>query len=433
VLQLNGGNAVTVTPAKLNFNFSNSLPSGNPYSVSVATQPTSQYCSVSTNGTGTSLTSNVIVGVTCTTLQYTVSGVLSGLMPGTSITLLDNGASSLSLSNNGPFQFATPINYGGNYAVSVVTPSPSAQSCSVVNNTGSGNNISANVTNVNVICSTNTFTVSGTVTGLLASSNLVLMDNNTDSLTLTASGNFSFNTAIPFGGSYHVNVSSNPQGYTCNVANGLGSNVNANVNSVYVTCTPNSFSVGGTLSGLSTGTFVQLGLSASSTGSACTSVTANTSTLNVSNNGTFSMGNNTVPYNGSYCINIVQQPVGEVCQLANNTGYGVLVTNNVTTANVTCTPLAYNVGGTVSGFASTGGGTLVLTDSTTSQVNTITLSPGATSFTMPLSYNYGSTYTVTLVSTATKATVPVTNYTCTLTGGTGTVAGRVTSLAISCL
>jgi len=303
----------------------------------------------------------------------------------------------------------------------------------VVNNTGSGNNISANVTNVNVICSTNTFTVSGTVTGLLASSNLVLMDNNTDSLTLTASGNFSFNTAIPFGGSYHVNVSSNPQGYTCNVANGLGSNVNANVNSVYVTCTPNSFSVGGTLSGLSTGTFVQLGLSASSTGSACTSVTANTSTLNVSNNGTFSMGNNTVPYNGSYCINIVQQPVGEVCQLANNTGYGVLVTNNVTTANVTCTPLAYNVGGTVSGFASTGGGTLVLTDSTTSQVNTITLSPGATSFTMPLSYNYGSTYTVTLVSTATKATVPVTNYTCTLTGGTGTVAGRVTSLAISCL
>ncbi len=339
VLQLNGGNALTVTPATASFKFLSSLPSGSPYSVSVATQPASQYCSVSSNGTGASLTSNLVVGVTCTTLQYTVSGVLSGLMPGTSITLLDNGASSLSLSNNGPFQFATPINYGGSYAVSVVTPSPSSQACSVVSNTGSGSNITANVTNVNVVCSTNTFTVSGTVTGLPAGSNLVLMDNNTDSLTLTASRNFTFTTAIPYGGSYQVNVSANPLGYTCNVANSLGSNVNANINSVYVTCIPNTFSVGGTLSGLSSGTSVQLGLSSTTTGSACSAAKSTTSTANVSNNGSFSMGNNTVPYSGSYCVSIVQQPAGAVCQLANNTDSGTLVTNNITTLNVICTPV----------------------------------------------------------------------------------------------
>ena len=65
--------------------------------------------------------------------------------------LQDNGGDDLSVSANGPFNFATKLAGGAAYNVTVKT-NPSGQTCSVAN--GSGTIAAADVTNVAVSCST---------------------------------------------------------------------------------------------------------------------------------------------------------------------------------------------------------------------------------------------------------------------------------------
>src|ERR1700761_3767107 len=82
-----------------------------------------------------------------------------------------------------------------------------------------------------------TFTISGTVTGLNGTG-LVLADNGGDNLAVTANGSFTFATAVARGGTYAVTVATQPSNpaQTCTVANGSGTVV-GNVASVQVTCT----------------------------------------------------------------------------------------------------------------------------------------------------------------------------------------------------
>jgi N-acetylneuraminic acid mutarotase len=83
---------------------------------------------------------------------YTIGGTVSGLT-GTGLVLADNGGDSLPVSADGAFTFATLIDRGFPYAVTVlVQPSNPAQTCAVTAN-GSGV-ASANVTNVRVACIT---------------------------------------------------------------------------------------------------------------------------------------------------------------------------------------------------------------------------------------------------------------------------------------
>ena len=79
--------------------------------------------------------------------SYTVGGTVSGLS-GT-LVLQDNGGDNLSLSANGSFTFQTPVASGGAYNVTVQS-SPSGQSCTVAN--GSGTVAAANIANVAVSC-----------------------------------------------------------------------------------------------------------------------------------------------------------------------------------------------------------------------------------------------------------------------------------------
>ena len=84
---------------------------------------------------------------------YTVGGSVSGLS-GT-VVLQDNGGDDLSLSANGPFTFATALADGTPYKVTVKT-SPSGQTCSI--NNGSGTIAAASITNVTVSCAATTST-----------------------------------------------------------------------------------------------------------------------------------------------------------------------------------------------------------------------------------------------------------------------------------
>ena len=252
VLLNNGGDALTRN-ANGGFSFATALASGASYAVTVGTQPAGQTCTIS-NGSGTVASANVTnVAVSCVDLPpatYTIGGNLSGLGAGKSVVLLNNGGDALTRNANGGFSFATALASGASYAVTVGTQ-PAGQTCTVSN--GSGTVASANVTNVAVSCANvPTYTIGGSVSGLVTGRSVGLLNNGGDALTVNANGGFSFATALASGASYAVTVGTQPAGQVCTVNNGSGTVASANVTNVAVSCV-NMIS-GPTSTGTGTGT-----------------------------------------------------------------------------------------------------------------------------------------------------------------------------------
>ena len=225
-LLLNGANALTINA---NGNFTFPTPVASTYAVTVGTQPAGKTCTVS-NGSGAGITASVSnIAVICSAVTYTVGGSVSGLT-GT-LALLNNGTDTKTLSTNGAFAFATPVAWHGGSNVTIGAQ-PAGQTCTVSN--GAQSNLSADVSNVSVTCSTNTYTIGGTVSGL--SGTFTLQNNGADSLVLSADGAFVFATPVASSSTYNVTVSTQPVGQTCTVSSGSGANVVADVTSVGITC-----------------------------------------------------------------------------------------------------------------------------------------------------------------------------------------------------
>ena len=309
----NGGNALTVS-ANGSFIFTTALSNGAAYGVTVGTQPAGQTCSV-TNGSGNIAGTNVSnVSVTCTTNTYTVSGSVSG-NSGT-VTLTNNGVDQQTVSTlNGSFTFS-PQNYGSNW--SVAATGPASQTCTVSSN-GTGTNITANVTNVVVTCTTKTFTVSGTVSG--NSGTVTLTNNGVDQQTVSAlNGSFTFSPQN-YGTSWSV-AATGPASQTCLVSNASGSNITANVTNVVVTCQNNTYTVGGTVTGLGTGLSVTL-LNNGGNG------------ITVNATGPLSFIFSPAQVSGSaYNVTVGTQPSGQTCTVTN--GSGNVGTTDISNVSVTC-------------------------------------------------------------------------------------------------
>lgn len=138
VLTDNGADALSVT-TNGNFTFATEIGAGGAYNVAVQSNPTGETCLVA-GGTGTvSSTTGPVTTVTvnCTanlTNYNFVSGTVSGLATGTSVTLTNNG-SSITVSANGAFQFPTELLVGSAYTVTVTT-NPTGKTCTIPNPTG---------------------------------------------------------------------------------------------------------------------------------------------------------------------------------------------------------------------------------------------------------------------------------------------------------
>jgi len=407
VLQNNGGDNFTVS-APGAFTFPTALANGSPYSVSVLTQPYGQVCSVST-GAGTVSGSNVTnVAVVCATNTYSVGGTVSGLVG--SLVLQDNNGDNRTVSASGAFTFATQVANGSQYSVSVLTQ-PTSQNCSVANGTGT---ISlSNVTNVTITCATNTYTIGGTATGLSGSA--VLQDNGVDNLTVSTSGTFTFPVAIANGSPYSVSVLTQPSGQTCSVSTGAGTVSGNNITSVGLVCTANTYSVGGTVSGLSGTLVLQDNAGDNRTVSASGAFTFATKIAN---------GN-------QYSVSVLTQPSGQTCSVS--TGAGTISLSNVTNVSVVCSTNTYSVGGTVSGLS----GSLVLQDNAGD--NRTVSASGA--FTFATQVANGSSYNVTVFTqpsgqncsvangTGTMSSANVSNVNVTCATNTYTIGGTVTGLS----
>jgi len=406
ILQDNGGDALSVT-ADGTFAFATPIKSGATFAVTVKTQPSSptQTCSVNM-GSGTVVAANVTtVSVHCSTNAYFVGGAVSGLA-GSGLVLQDNLGDNLPIAADGTFHFTTEIASGATYSVTVLTqPTSLSQTCTVTN--GSGLIGNADVTNVAVDCTTNTYTVGGTVTGLQGSG-LILQDNGGDDLPIAADGTFHFMTPVASGATFSVTVFNQPTAIwqTCTVSGDSGTVTNANITSVMVNCAANQYAIGGTVSGLD-GT----GLKVSLNGGAPHAISAN---------GTWAFPT-TLASGTSYTVTITGQPQSnwQTCTLSGDTGS--VSGSNVTDVDITCTTNTYAVGGTVSGVAGTG---VTLQDN-----NGDDLTVGADgTFKFLTKVASGQPYSVTVSA---QPTAPW--QTCVVANGAGPIrGGDITNVAVTC-
>jgi 6-phosphogluconolactonase (cycloisomerase 2 family) len=239
-LQNNGGNNLNVS-ANGAFQFTGAIPSGQPYAVTVLTQPTnpSQTCTV-TSGSGNVQGTNVAsVSVACTTNTYRVGGTVTGLAGG-GLTLQNNGANNLAISANGAFQFSTAVPSNGAYAATVSSqPTAPWQTCVVGNASGTVTN--GDVSNITIACTTNTYALRGTVSGLSPSQfrEPLVLANGSDEVELMNNGSFAM-ANVPSGQAFNVVVGTQPlkPALTCTVQQGSGAVVNGEITSVAVTCGP---------------------------------------------------------------------------------------------------------------------------------------------------------------------------------------------------
>jgi trimeric autotransporter adhesin len=238
--------------------------------------------------------------------------------------------------------------------------------------------------------------VGGTVSGLRGT--VVLRNNDADDLVLTNDGPFTFLTTVAEGATYEVTVAAQPPGETCAVGNAAGRVGADDVTNVSIACTPNRFSIGGSVAGLS-GTVV---------------LRNGPDTLSLDANGPFTFPT-LVPGGGAYQVTIATQPASQRCAITG--GGGVVGTANVTSVMISCA-MTYAVGGTVAGLA----GTLVLHDNGGDALTVSANGP----FTFATALPSGAPYDVSVVTQPT-------NQICGVQNGAGTVgSAAVTDVAIAC-
>jgi hypothetical protein len=183
--------------------------------------------------------------------------------------------------------------------------------------------------------------------------NGLTLTDGVDQLTVTAAAvQFTFPTPLSPGRSYAVAVTSNPPGLACTVTNATGTITTSNVDNVLVSCGDASYTVSGTVSGLT------------SDGLVITDATGNTLPV-AAGSSQFTLPGR-VAFGSPYSVTVQSQPQHQTCLIS--AGTGTMGAGNVSNVVVTCplsiSPQSVSVAsGATQQFTATltpaGGGTLV--------------------------------------------------------------------------
>jgi hypothetical protein len=185
------------------------------------------------------VTSDLAVTAEFAVRTYTVGGIVSGLVEGTSLTLQNNGGDDLTVSADGEFTFSQPIADGSDYAATVLTqPTAPNQVCIITS--GAGTVDGENLMNIRVECQLETYSIGGTLTGLPEGGKLTLQINQGDDLELSGNGNFVFSKKLEDGSSYEIAIlrqDLKPK-WSCWLGDASGKVAGAPVTDVDVACYP---------------------------------------------------------------------------------------------------------------------------------------------------------------------------------------------------
>jgi hypothetical protein len=393
----NNGASIQISAGATTFTFGAVLVDGLGYQVTAPIQPSGQACTVA-NGTGVATTADISnVVVTCSDRTFTVGGTISGLTVAGLV--LANGSETLSVPA-GASSFTMPegVAFGSSYAITVAAQ-PTGLTCDVTNGTGT---VAAEaVTNIAVKCTDPPLTVGGSISGLENATGLVLTNGTSTDIVPASATSFTLEAPVSAGSAYVVRVQSQPTGMTCSAGNGSGTMPTHNVTDVSIICSEEAHSLGGTIFGLAAaGLVLSDGNDIYSVAAGATSFTMPTA----------------VAYGSSYTVSVQKQPPGLTCTVSGGTG--TMPRSAITNAAVTCAPVSYTLGGSISGLTTSG---LVLTDG----MDNLSVAANATQFSMPNALAYGSSYAVTIQAQPSRES-------CQITNGTGTVTGEVDTVRVTC-
>lgn len=314
ILQVAGGTDLGLAPGTSAFTFLGFIRQGVAYTVSVKAQPTNpaQTCTV-TNGTGTMGGADVAtVSVTCVSAAsvITLGGTIMGL-EGDSLRLQNNGVNDLWLKRSAAsFTFPGVLAAGASYNVTIGSqPFAPWQTCTVSSGAGSA---TAAVSTVAIRCTTNPYTVAGSISGL-AGTGLTLKLNDGTPVAVAANAKSFVFPAIPSLTTYTLSVATQPTSPTqvCVVTSAGGSFSpvagaqsqvsNINITNASIDCASAGIAVGGTISGLGAN-----GLTLKLNGGVPLPVPSGATAFS------FAAG---VPTGQDYSVTITGQPTGQTCTL----------------------------------------------------------------------------------------------------------------------
>ena len=251
--------------------------------------------------------------------SFNISGTVTGL---SGVLIIQNNSGDDTVveqteSEDVSFTFKTNISSGSTYSVSVKLQ-PNSQTCTVSDASGT---TSQNISNITIACTSSSYNISGTVSGLTGS--VVLQNNGADDLTVS-NGSFSFTNKINKGSAYNVTVKTQPSPFTCSAASNRGL-ASDNMSSVSIVCAVQAYFLSGTASGL---------------GSTTLGLQFDNETKTLSDNGSFSFST-PVAEGGGYSIYIPSQPDNRTCSVTNGTRSNV--TQDYTDLKAVCWEYIDNV------------------------------------------------------------------------------------------
>ena len=426
------------------------LVAGATYTVTT-TSPAGKTCTIVPAGEQTMGDADVTdVAVTCVLPTHSVSGTVIGAAYPTQLTITLLYADSATPNLVNPITIDVNPNTAGTYSIDIpenktylmsVDSATTNEVCALASKIFSAP-ITADVIDVNITCSiaaANTYSFSGTITGL--------MNGETISLTLTPDGAFaeakiitadaddnsddafSFNTKLASGIDYSVFVSTQPATSTCSVFRRSGQTMSADVTDIFVICT-------------ATGTHYISGEVAGAADNSQITITllhADSATPNLVNPVTIDVTPNTagtyffvgVPENSRYLITIASATANEVCTPRDTVFRDSISTTNVP-INCSITPgTTYSIGGAISGLVN--GESIVLTLTPTGgtvENKIITADADATTadnYAFDTKLANGATYTVT-------ATTEPAGKTCTVdSAGRQTMGDTDANIGVTCI
>ena len=160
------------------------------------------------------------VSITVAPRMFTVSGTVTGVVGGQAASVSNSGGAA---QTGGSFSFS--LAQGASYNITATVPH---HTCMPLQGS-----VTADVSNLQLVCTPEKYNLSGSITGLTGSVTLQLGSFSTS----LSGGSFTFSGALTYNQPYDLIVQPQPADQTCTVsANGKGDHATGNVTGVVVTC-----------------------------------------------------------------------------------------------------------------------------------------------------------------------------------------------------
>ena len=328
--------------------FTFDIPENKIYLLSVASATADEVCTPDATTYSAPITADVTdADITCSIADtYTVSGKVSGLMNGETITLTLSHTGSTAETKDvtgdadettdDTFTFDTRLVNGATYAIT--TSQPTGKTCTVAP-AGQRTMGDADVTDIAVTCVATTYSVGGRVSGLANGENITLTLSPTGGtaenkdITADADGTsddtFVFDTELKKDVAYEVTVTSQPTRKFCTIfPEGTQNMGEADVDNITVTCVL-AYAISGTVTGAANNATVFVYFTLYNDNS---ETEGNRQPVRVNDDGTFTITG--IPENKFYTLDAVSTTTGETCSSSSTTP--TQITTDITGAQITC-------------------------------------------------------------------------------------------------